>query len=62
MSEVVVLTQLTRKLHLTFSLLVPPAFRAFLSLLLEFFVLIPTLMIIFPFFLIPSRLLVSLLV
>ena len=59
-SEVVVLTQLTRKLHLTFSLLVPPSITSVLVIIISIFVLIPTLTVILPFFLIPSRLLVSL--
>ena len=57
----VVLTQLTRKLHLTFRLLVPPTIRV-LVVIISIFILVPTLMIIFSFFLIPSRLLVALLV
>ena len=45
-----------------FSLLVPPSITSILVIIISIFILIPTLMIIFPFFLIPSRLLVALLV
>ena len=60
MSEVVLLTQLARKLYHTFRLLVPPSITS--VLIISIFVLIPTLMIIFTLFLIPSRKLISLLV
>ena len=58
MSEMVLLTQFARKLHLTFRLLVPPSISV-LVIIISIFILVPTLMIIFPFFLIPSRLLVA---
>ena len=57
MSEMVLLTQFARILHLTFRLLVPPSISV-LVIIISIFVLIPTLTIIFCFFLIPSRLLV----
>ena len=57
-SEMVLLTQFARKLHLTFRLLVPPSI-SILVIIISIFVLIPTLTIIFSFFLIPSRLLVA---
>ena len=59
MSEVIILTQITRKIHLTFRLLVPPSIISVLVVIISIFVLIPTLMIIFSFFLIPSRLVVA---
>ena len=46
MNEVIVLTQLTRKLHLTFILLVPPSISV-LVIIISIFVLVPTLTIIF---------------
>ena len=58
MSEMVILTQLARKIHLTFRLLIPPSISV-LVIIIRIFVLNPTLMIIFSFFLIPSRILVS---
>ena len=61
MSEMVVLTQLARKLNLTFRLLVPPSISV-LVIIISIFILISTLMIVFTLFLIPSGLLVSLLV
>ena len=61
-SEVVLLTQLARKLYLTFILLVPPIITSILVIIISIFILIPTLTIIFLFILIPSRLLVALLV
>ena len=51
MSVVVILTQITRKLHLVFKLLVPPNIISVLVIIISIFVLIPTLMIFFPFFL-----------
>ena len=60
MSEVVILTQLTRKLHLTFSLLVLPNITSILVIIIRIFFLMPTLTVIFPFFRIPSKLLVAL--
>ena len=57
-SEMVVLTKLARKLHLTFRLLVPPSISV-LVIIIRIFILFPTLMIIFSFFLIPSKLLVA---
>ena len=62
MSEVVLLTQLARKLYLTFRILVPPSITSFLVIIISIFVLVPTLTIIFTLFLIPSVLLVALLV
>ena len=61
-SEVVLLTKFARKLYLMFRLLVPPSITSVLVIIISIFILVPTLMIIFPFFPIPSRLLVSLLV
>ena len=61
-SEVVLLTQFARKLYIMFRLLVPPSITSVLVIKISIFVLVPTLMIIFHIFLIPSRLLVSLLV
>ena len=58
MSEMVLLTQFARKIHLMFRLLVPSIIIV-LVIIIRIFVLVPTLMIIFSFFLIPSRLLVS---
>ena len=62
MSEVVILTQLARKLNLTFSLLVPPNISGVLVIRIGIFIPIPTLTIVFTLFLIPSRLPVTLLV
>ena len=62
MSEVGILTQLARKLNLTFRLLVPPNLMIILVIKIGIFVLVPTLTIVFTLFLIPSGLLVSLLV
>ena len=62
MSEVVILTQLARKLNLTFRLLVPPSIAGVLVIKIGIFILISTLMIVFTLFLIPSGLLVALLV
>ena len=59
--EMVLLTQFARKIHLTFILLVPHNISV-LVIIIRIFVLVPTLTIIFPFFIIPSRLLVALLV
>ena len=61
-SEVVILTKLARKLNLTFRILVPPSITVVLVIKIGIFVLVPTLMIIFTLFLIPSGLLVALLV
>ena len=58
MGEMVILTQLVRKLHLTFRLIVPPSISV-LVIIISIFILIPTLTIIFSFFLIPLRLLVA---
>ena len=60
LNEVVLLTQLVRKINLTFRLLVPPSIVGVLVIKISILVLIPTLTIIFPFFLIPSTLLVAL--
>ena len=62
MSEVVLLTQLARKLYLMFRLLVPPSITSVLVIIISIFVLVPTLTIIFTLFLIPSRLLIAILV
>ena len=62
MSEVVILTQFARKLNLTFRLLVPHNITVVLVIKIGIFVLVPTLMIVFTLFLIPSGLLVTLLV
>ena len=62
MTEVVILTQFEKKLNLTFRLLVPPSITIVLVIKIGIFVLVPTLMIVFTLFLIPSGLLVSLLV
>ena len=61
-SEVAILTQFARKINLTFRLLVPPSIAVVLVIKIGIFVLIPTLMIVFTIFLIPSELLVTLLV
>ena len=61
-SEVVILTQLERKLSLTFRLLVPPRIVGILAIRIGIFIPIPTLAIIFTIFLILSGLLVTLLV
>ena len=61
-SEVVLLTQFARKLNLTFRLLVPPSIVGVLVIKIGILILIPTLMIVFTLFLIPSVLLVALLV
>ena len=50
-SEVVVLTQLTRKLHLTLRLLVPPSIVCVLVIIITIFIFMPTLTIIFSLFL-----------
>ena len=62
MSEVVILTQLARKLNLTFRLLVPPSISGVLVVRVGIFIPIPTLMIVFTLLLIPFGLLVTLLV
>ena len=62
MSEVVILTQLPKKLNLTFRLLVPPSIVGILIIKIVIFIPIPTLMIVLTLFLIPSGLLVTLLV
>ena len=62
MSEVVLLTQLARKLNLTFRMLVPPSIFGVLVIIIGIFILIPTLTIVFTLLLIPFRLLVTLLV
>ena len=61
-SEVVILTQLTRKLNLTFRMLVPPSITVVLVIKIGIFVLVLTLTIVFTLFLIPSGLRVALLV
>ena len=61
-SEVVILTQLARKLNLTFRLLVPIGIMVVLVIKIGILILVPTLTIVFTLFLIPSRLLVALLV
>ena len=61
MSEVVFLTQIAKKLKLTFRMLVPPNISGVLVIKIGIFIPIPTLMIFFTLFLIPSLLLVSLL-
>ena len=61
-SEVVVLTQLSTKLNLTFRLIVPPSIMVVLVIKIGIFILFPTLTIVFTLFLIPFELLVSLLV
>ena len=62
MSEVVILTQLAKKLTLTFRLLVPPSIVGILVTKNGIFIPIPTHTIVLTLFLIPSRLLVTLLV
>ena len=62
MSEVVIITQLARKLNLTFRLLVPPRISGILFIRVGIFIPIPTLTIVFTLLLIPFRLLVTLLV
>ena len=62
MSEVVLLTQLARKLKLTFRLLVPLKILGVLVIRIGIFIPIPTLTIVFTLFLIPSGLLVTLVV
>ena len=57
----VVLTQLARKIHLMFRLLVPPSI-SFLVIIISVFILVPTLTIIFTLFLVPFGLPVALLV
>ena len=52
-SEVVLLTQLARKIYLMFRLLVPPSITSVLVNIISIFILVPTLMIIFTLFLIP---------
>ena len=61
MSEVVILTQLARKLNLTFRLLSPPSITGIL-VIISILIPIPTLTIIFTLLFIPSGLLVTLLV
>ena len=61
-SEVVLLTQLARKIYLTFRLLVPHSIAGILVIKISICVLVPTLMIIFTLFFIPSGLLVALMV
>ena len=53
-SEVIILAQIARKLNVMFRLLVPPIFTFILVIKISIFILIPTLTIIFPVFLIPS--------
>ena len=60
MSEVVLLTQLARKLNLISRLLVPPIISGVLVIRIGIFIPIPTLTIVFTLLLIPSRLLVTL--
>ena len=61
MSEVIILTHLTRKFGLTLRFLVHPSIVV--VLVISFiFILIPTLLIVFTFLFIPSRLLVTFLV
>ena len=62
MSEVVILTQLARKLKLTFRMLVPPSISGILVIRIGIFIHIPTLTIVFTLLFIPSGLLVTLLV
>ena len=62
MSEVVLLTQLARKLNLTFRMLVPPNISGVLVIRIGIFIPIPTLMIVLTLLLIPFELLVTLLV
>ena len=59
-SEVVIITQLARKLNLTFRLLVPPSIAGILVIKIGIFIPIPTLTIVFTLLLIPSGLLVTL--
>ena len=61
-SEVVILTQIARKLNLTFRLLVPPIIVGIIIIRIGIFIPIPTLTIVFTLLLIPSGLLVTLLV
>ena len=61
-SEVVILTQLARKINLMFRLLVPPTISSVLVIIIGIFILTPTLAIFFTLLLIPSGLLVTLLV
>ena len=61
-SEVVILTKFARKLNLMFRMLVRPSIVGVLVIKIGIFILVPTLMIIFTLFLIPSGLLVALLV
>ena len=61
-SEVVILTQLARKLNLMFRLLVFPIILGVLVIRIGIFIPIPTLKIVFTLLLIPSGLLVTLLV
>ena len=56
-SEVIILTQLIRKLQLRLRLLVPPSIILVLVIIITIFIFMPTLMIIFSFLFIPSRLL-----
>ena len=62
MSEVVILTQLARKLNLTFRLLVPPSISGVLVIRVGIFIPITTLTIVFTLLFIPYGLLVTLLV
>ena len=62
MREVVLLTQLARKLNLMFRLLVPPSILGVLVIRVGIFILIPNLMIVFTLLFIPSGFLVTLLV
>ena len=62
MSEVVILTQLARKLNLTFRMLVPPSISGILVIRIGIFILIPTLTIFFTLLLIPFGLSVTFLV
>ena len=59
MSKVVILTQFARKINLTFRLLVPPNIMSVLVIIIGIFILVPTLMIIFTIFLIPSEMLLA---
>ena len=61
-SEVVLHTQFSRQIYLTFRLLVPPSIAGILVIKISICILVPTLMIFCTLFLIPSGLLVALLV
>ena len=54
MSDVVLLTQLVRKINLTFRMLILPGISSILLIRIGISILIPTLMIIFTLLLIPS--------